>query len=109
VEERVDLDAWYDAATVARLDRQARPRSTVGANGRPAPTGWPRRTATGALITGLALGLREVLAPVEDEPVIEEIDPNGLVDPDQPVWFVFVAGAPGASRIVLRPWLLAPT
>jgi hypothetical protein len=93
---------------VARLDRRARPQSTVGPDRRPAPTGWPRRAATGALITGLALGLREVLAPAEDEPVIEEIDPNGLVDPDQPVWFVFVAGAPGASRIVLRPWLLSP-
>jgi hypothetical protein len=101
-----DLDACYDAATVARLDRRARTRPSVEAP-RPARRGWSRRTATGALVTGLALGLREVLAPTEDEPVIEEIDPNGLLDREQPVWFVYVAGAPSASRIVLRPWLLS--
>lgn len=105
-----DLDGIYDPATLARLDRPVRTRSESPDGGRPTTTGrWRRGTATGVLITGLGLGLREVLAPAPNEPVIEEIDPNGLLDREQPVRFVLVEGAPRASRIVLRPWLLYTT
>jgi hypothetical protein len=66
---------------------------------------WRRGTVTGALITGLTLGLQEVFDPPPDDEVVEEIDLDGQPYTERPVRYVHVEGAPRASRIILRPWL----
>jgi hypothetical protein len=102
-----DLDALYDESTMARLDRAANsadPQTTSPTV--PARPGWRRGAVAGGLLTGLALGLREVFDPPPDEEVILEVDIDAP-PPQRPVRFVMVDGAPSASRIILRPWLAA--
>ena len=54
---------------------------------------WSRSSLLGAVITGSALGLREVLDPPRDEQIVIEVDASGephdlpirlLLDPDDP-------------------------
>jgi hypothetical protein len=54
---------------------------------------WGRSSLLGAVITGSALGLREVLEPRSDEQIVIEVDADGephdlpirlLLDPDDP-------------------------
>jgi hypothetical protein len=101
-----ELDADYDESTIARLERGGRAQYHVPPPGSPsARAGWRRSAATGGLLTGLALGLREVFDPPPDEEVILEVDIDAPPGPPAPVRFVMVDGAPAASRIILRPWL----
>ncbi len=89
----------YDEHTLARL-RLARDSALV-ASRRPV-SGWRNRTATGAILTGLVLGYQEVFDPPEPEQVVEEIDGSGLNDPDLPVVYHHVPGAPRQSVAVVR-------
>ncbi|CAN5808132.1 hypothetical protein BH10ACT1_BH10ACT1_39030 [soil metagenome] len=54
---------------------------------------WSRRSALGAVMTGMALGLQEVLEPKRDTPIVVEVDADGephdlpirlRLDPDDP-------------------------
>jgi len=87
----------YDDETLAALDRW-----TPGTGAEP-----PRRRSgvgAGALLVGMALGLRDVLEPYRADPVVEP-DPAAPTDEGRWVSFVYVPGAPAASRIIVRPWL----
>jgi hypothetical protein len=102
-----DLESLYDEVTVARLTRldpadQRRERVRV------AGAGWRSGGAGGALVAALALGLQEVLDPRPADPVVEEVDLAGQVEPTMPVVFHYVRDDPPASLVVVRPWLLAP-
>ena len=82
-----------DPQTVADLDAWV-PTDPEG----PAPTpsrvvSWSRRSAMGAVLTGMALGLQEVLEPKRDTAIVIEVDADGephdlpirlLLDPDDP-------------------------
>ena len=54
---------------------------------------WGRSTVLGAVVTGFALGMREIFDPPQDEAIVVEVDANGephdlpirlLLDPDDP-------------------------
>lgn len=54
---------------------------------------WRRTSLLGAVMTGWALGLREVLEPTRDEQIVIEVDADGephdlpirlMLDPDDP-------------------------
>lgn len=54
---------------------------------------WSRSSAMGAVMTGLALGLKEVLEPKRDTAIVIEVDADGephdlpirlMLDPDDP-------------------------
>ena len=96
-----DLDDLYDAPTLGRLDRAAH---TVPARTQRRGRGGIGATAVAA---GIAFGMREILDPPEETPIIEEIDMAGLVRDDQPVTFHYVHEVPAASRAIVRPWLLS--
>jgi hypothetical protein len=67
---------------------------------------WRRRTAAGAILTGVALGLRQALEPpAEERQVVVDAsgDPPG---PPQPVELHFDPAGPAHSWVVLRPWLV---
>jgi hypothetical protein len=94
------LESLYDDRTLELLDRGQRRRPS------PVPSRWRQRTAAGAVVTALAIGVREVLEPERRDEIVEEIDTDGLLDPTLPVRYIHVAGAPKASVAIARPWLL---
>jgi len=87
------IDADYDAEVLAALDAWQPPDYLVG---RPLPSrlvSWGRSSLLGAVITGSALGLQEVLDPKRTEQIVIEVDADGepyglpirlLLDPDDP-------------------------
>lgn len=91
------LEEVYDAETLAALDRWA-----PGAGAEPLRRGG--RVGAGALLVGLALGLRDAFDDDRGDPVVEP-DPGGGPEEGRWVTFVYVPGAPAASRIIVRPWL----
>lgn len=66
---------------------------------------WRRRSATGALLTGIALGLQEALDPRREEtPIVVQTsgDPPG----DLPVEADLSGLRPDEKVVSIRPWLL---
>jgi hypothetical protein len=67
--------------------------------------GWRRRSAAGAIFTGLALGMREVLEPDRNEPGIV-METSGVPPKDLPVEADIEQVPPRQSVVKIRPWLL---
>ena len=104
---------WYHGADCPAcgtpLDRRL--RVVEGGAGRtalpPRVDSWRRRTATGAILTGVALGLQAALdAPPQPAAVVREVPGGPPPEPD-PVEAVLDPDHPEASRLVVRSWLLA--
>lgn len=66
---------------------------------------WRRRSATGAILTGFALGLQEVFEAKKDEPAVV-METSGDPPTDLPVEADFEYGRPRQSVVNVRPWLL---
>ncbi len=66
---------------------------------------WRRRSATGAVLTGIALGLQEVFQPPRDEPAVVVTADDGADDPPRPVEVHLDPDDPSATIAVVRPWL----
>jgi hypothetical protein len=66
---------------------------------------WRKRSATGAILTGFALGLQEALETKRQEPAIV-IQTSGDPPKDLPVEADFEYGRPRQSVVSIRPWLL---
>lgn len=66
---------------------------------------WRKRSATGAILTGFALGLQEVFEPKRDEPAII-METSGEPPKDLPVEADFEYLRPRQSVVNVRPWLL---
>ncbi len=85
------ITADYDPEVLAALDAWEPVLATP-----PLPSrlvSWRRTSLVGAVMTGWALGLREVLDPKRDEQIVIEVDADGephdlpirlLLDPDDP-------------------------
>jgi hypothetical protein len=67
---------------------------------------WRRRSATGAILTGFALGLKQVLEPQRDEPAIV-MQVSGEPVRDLAVDAQLNDLQPSESVVTVRPWLLA--
>jgi hypothetical protein len=66
---------------------------------------WRRRSATGAILTGFALGLQEALEAKREEPSIV-VQSSGEPPQDLPVESDFEYRRPRRSVVHIRPWLL---
>ena len=66
---------------------------------------WRKRSATGAILTGFALGLQQVFEPKRDEPSIV-METSGDPPTDLPIDADFEYQRPGQSVVSIRPWLL---
>jgi hypothetical protein len=66
---------------------------------------WRKRSAAGAILTGIGLGLREALEPKRDEPSIL-IVASGDMPTELPVEAELVGFHPSAHVVRIRPWLL---
>ncbi|MDQ2826067.1 MAG: hypothetical protein M3Y04_03745 [Actinomycetota bacterium] len=71
----------------------------------PAPPPKKARTAAGALLTGIALGLRNVFDPEKKNDTIA-IEQEAPSEPDGPQRYeVRLNGSPRDARAVYRPWV----
>jgi hypothetical protein len=69
---------------------------------------WRRRSATGAILTGIALGFREVLETERQDPAIVQ-ETSGVPPKDLPVEADLQEAAPRRNVVHVRPWLLGQT
>ncbi len=105
--EAADRDAWaledvYDDETVALIERAARPpQGTEGS----VPRG--RSGVAGLMMAGMMTGVADVLDPDRLQPEMVEFSPDRPDPETMPVQFVYVHGDPQASRLIVRPWLMA--
>jgi hypothetical protein len=82
-----------------------RPNEVADATAPGRAEAWRRRTAAGALFTGFALGLREVLEPDRNEPAIM-METSGVPPKDLPVEADIDQVPPRQSVVKIRRWLL---
>jgi hypothetical protein len=66
---------------------------------------WRRRSATGAILTGFALGLQQALGKEQEQPAII-MQTSGDPPADLPVEAEVEQGRPRQSVVNIRPWLL---
>jgi hypothetical protein len=66
---------------------------------------WRQRSATGAILTGMALGLQQALGKERNEPAIV-VQTSGDPPRDLPVEADFEFRRPRQSVVNIRPWLL---
>ena len=74
---------------------------------KPVPRVPPKkaRTATGALLTGIALGLRDVFDPDKKVDTIA-IEQEAPAEPDEPQEYeVRLNGSPRDAQAIYRPWV----
>ena len=74
---------------------------------KPVPRVPPKkaRTATGALLTGIALGLRDVFDPEKKVDTIA-IEQEAPAEPDEPQEYeVRLNGSPRDAQAIYRPWV----
>lgn len=62
---------------------------------------WRRRSALGAVLTGLALGLQEVFDPEDERSIVIEVDDDGLPT-DLPVRVFLDPDSPAGSLCIVR-------
>jgi len=93
-----ELEDLYDEQTLAAFDAHT---------GEPAPSWQPkaRRGGLGAVLAGMALGLREVFDPEPAGETVVELRPDTGGTDERWVTYVHVPGAPTMSRVIVRPWL----
>ena len=73
----------------------------------PPPPPRRARTATGAILTGIALGLRDVFDPTPKDKIAIEQEAPGL--PAEPQRFELrLQGGPRGSSAIYRPWVGRP-
>ncbi len=93
-----ELEELYDDRTIAALDR---------AVGEPPPARVieaRRPRLAGALLQASSLAMRDVFEAAPDKDAVVEFRPDEGDPSEQWVTFVYVPGAPWASRLIVRPW-----
>jgi hypothetical protein len=98
-EERVEVDGMELHLSAGEADSE--PRTALP----PRLEAWRKRSATGALLTGIALGLQEALETKrEDAPIVVQTsgDPPG----ELPVEADLAGLRPEDKVVNVRPWLL---
>lgn len=96
------FDELYDPETIAAVDAwEPAPGAPASA---PLPSkvvSWSRSSLAGAVMTGWALGLKEVLETTQDEAIVIEVDAAG--DPhDLPVKLFLDPDDPSGSLCIVR-------
>jgi hypothetical protein len=62
---------------------------------------WRRRSAMGAMATGIALGLKEIFQPADNQPVITAVAPGDPPDADQRLRVILDPDDPTKSVAIL--------
>jgi hypothetical protein len=72
----------------------------------PALEDWRRRSAAGAILTGIAFGLRQALELPREDPAIVVEAPGEPPGPPQPMELHMDPDRPEETWVIVRPWLL---
>jgi hypothetical protein len=99
VEDEIDPG---DNRAVADVD----PDADVPIHLSPRIESWRKRSAIGAVLTGLALGLQEALDPRKKQPSIQMQAPSDPNDPDSPYDVHVEPNQPDETVVTIRPWRL---
>ena len=67
---------------------------------------WRRRTASGVVLTAVALGLRSAVDERGDDEAVVVDAPTTRPDPNDPVDLHFDPRGPADTWVVVRPWLV---
>jgi hypothetical protein len=67
---------------------------------------WRSRTASGAVMSAMAMGLRQVFEPEQRKPAIVAEAPSDPYDDDDPIVVEYVADDASGTTVILRPWLM---
>jgi hypothetical protein len=95
-------DAWVDGADDAWVeDAESETHTALP----PKVEAWRRRSATGAILTGFALGLQNAFEPPRKEPAIV-MQTSGDPPMDLPVEAELEQAGPRHTVVKVRPWLL---
>ena len=95
------FDLLYDPEVEAALDSWEPPEYMLN---RPLPsrlTAWSRSTIMGAVVSGFAFGLREVLEAPRDDPIVIEVDAAGEPH-DLPIRLMLDPDSPSGSLCIVR-------
>ena len=101
------FEAIYDPDTIAALDawEGADPASSAGPGAEPPlpsrMVAWSRGSVMGAVMTGWALGLQEVLEPKRDAAIVIEVDEAGQPH-DLPIQLFLDPDDPSGSLCIIR-------
>ncbi|MGH9077521.1 MAG: hypothetical protein ACRDY0_08730 [Acidimicrobiales bacterium] len=98
-DDGLDPEADRIDARVAQLEAEPVPLAV------PRRDTWRRRTATGAVLTGMALGFQQALERPREEPSIM-IETSGDPPSDLPVEAEVGQIRPADNVVMIRPWLL---
>jgi hypothetical protein len=101
--ERVEVDGME--LHVEPVDEDGQPPGGLHTALPPQVESWRRRSVTGAILTGFAFGLREVLEPERQEAAIV-VQVSGEPVDDLPVEAHLDDRRPSESVVTVRPWLL---
>ena len=93
---RPTFDELYTPDELAAIE--AGPRSTPPVT---PVASWRRRSAMGAVLTGLALGLKEVFEPDDEAQIVVEVDDEGLPN-DLPVRLFLDPDSPAGSLCIVH-------
>lgn len=105
----VDFEERYDPDVLAAIEAGPTRSSEVDQPGFRVSQ-WRRRSALGAVLTGMALGLQEVFDPEEERSIVIEVDEDGLpvdlpvqmfLDPDSPSGSLCIVARPDAPPPVV--------
>jgi hypothetical protein len=69
---------------------------------------WRRHTASGVLVTAVALGLRAALEPPAEEARVVVDAAGEPLSPTDPLELHFDPDDPSDTWVIVRPWLLGP-
>lgn len=100
------LEDVYDEATLAALDAGVEPERepTADEDEAPAAARWRGSLAGGAVLAGIALGLKEVFDPEPEGGSMIEVVRDTRPEPVDGVTLHFVPDDPQATVAVVRRW-----
>lgn len=110
-------EVWWDEEMLSALDDDPGAGSLCAQGGPeggrgehtalpPRVEAWRRRSAGGAIVTGVVRGLAEVFQPWRDEVAIVAEVPGAPPGPPGPLTVHLDEDDPTASSVVIRPWLM---
>jgi hypothetical protein len=101
----VETEGPPEPATESATENATEPEGPGHTALPPKMEAWRKRSATGAILTGFALGLQQALEAPKDEPTIV-METSGDPPRDLPVEADFEYGRPRQSVVSIRPWLI---
>lgn len=94
----LDFDDLYGPDELAAIEAGPRPRVEEPVS---RVSQWRRRSALGAVVTGMALGLQEVFDPEEERSIVIEVDDDGL-PAELPVQMILDPDSPAGSLCIVH-------